>query len=270
MLREIDVDLLQLSALRPSTRLPRVTLHDIARARASGVRPLVVRPLANTLPLRYEIIEGGKSWVVAQRAGLATVAAEVRADLTDDEVRKRLEEEGRQARDPIVESQVIDAMLADEPGLKITALAQREGLPRPTVSHRRRLGRLAPAVQALLSDGQLKEGHARPLVTLPAAEQLRFAKRIVREHLTCRAVEQLVREYHGRAATQPALSQRPAPSSVSPAKDPDQVRAEQMISDHLACRTEFSDAGGKLTVVFHHHDAEVRDGILEKLGAGGM
>ncbi len=76
-------------------------------------------------------------------------------------------------------------------------------------------------------------------------------------------------EYHGRAATQPALSQRPAPPTIPPAKDPDQVRAEQMISDHLACKTEFFDESGKLTVVFHHHDAEVRDGILERLGAGG-
>jgi len=270
MLREIDLDLLQLSALRSSTKLPLVTLHDIALAHASGVRPLVVRPLVNTSPIRYEIVEGGKSWVVAQRAGLSTIAAEVRTDLTDDDVLKRLEEEGRQARDPIAESQVINAMLADEPGLRITDLAKREDLPRPTVSHRRRLGRLAPTVQALLSDGQLKEGQVRPLVALPVAEQLRFAKRILREHLTCRTVERLVREYHGRAVTQGLPSRRLESPIAPPTKDPDHVRAEQMISDHLACKTEFFDESGKLTVVFHHHDAEVRDGILERLGAGGM
>ncbi len=266
MWREIDIDLLTLSKLRSQARLPRVTERDVAIARDCGVRPVVVRPLAGSLPLRYEIVEGVKSWLVAGRAGMTKIAAEVRHELTDDEVLNLLEGEGGPHHNPIAESQAIVTALDQEPGLQITELAARQGLPRTTVSQRLRLARLAPAVQQLLSEGRLKEGHARPLVTLPTADQVRLAKRVLRENLSCRAVERIASDLRG--ATAPTARPSESASRLSPhAKDSDHLRIERMISDHFACQTEFVDDGGRLTVVFHHHDVEVRDGILERLGA---
>jgi len=266
MWREIDIDLLTLSKLRSQARLPRVTERDVAIARDCGVRPVVVRPLAGSLPLRYEIVEGVKSWLVAGRAGMTKIAAEVRHELTDDEVLNLLEGEGGPHHNPIAESQAIVTTLDQEPGLQITELAARQGLPRTTVSQRLRLARLAPAVQQLLSEGRLKEGHARPLVTLPTADQVRLARRAIRENLSCRAVERIASDLRG--ATVPTARPSESAPRLSPsAKDSDHLRIERMISDHFACQTEFVDDGGRLTVVFHHHDVEVRDGILERLGA---
>ncbi|MHB8409529.1 MAG: ParB/RepB/Spo0J family partition protein [Acidiferrobacterales bacterium] len=237
-------------------------------AKTCGVRPLVVRRIPTSVPVRYEIILGAQSWVAAQRAGLLRVPAEI-LDLTDDAAIRLMGEEGGQRPNPLAAAQTIAESFAENPGLRITALAAREGLSRPTVSHRHRLLRLAPAVQALLRAGEIKEGHARPLISLPATEQLRLARRIVREKLSCRAVEKLARVTRGEP-TPAAASSVPSSNTPPPAKDVDQLRAEQMISDHFACRAEYRDDGRTLTVAFHHHDPEVRDGILARLGVSGM
>ena len=71
--------------------------------------------------------------------------------------------------------------------------ANRVGKSRSAVANALRLLELDAAVQKLVQDGALSAGHARALVVLPAALQLKAANAIVEGGLSVRQTEALVK-----------------------------------------------------------------------------
>ena len=75
-------------------------------------------------------------------------------------------------------------------------LAERIGKSRSAIANTLRLLTLEPAVIDLVSTGQLSQGHARALITLPKNEQVAIAKKAVVKRLSVREVEQEVKNYY--------------------------------------------------------------------------
>jgi ParB family chromosome partitioning protein len=82
--RQLDVDLLRPGRYQPRRRFTSEALTELAESiRTEGVvQPIIVRPLPDTAPTRYEIIAGERRWRAAQLAGLQHIPALVRS--TDD------------------------------------------------------------------------------------------------------------------------------------------------------------------------------------------
>ena len=191
MYAELELDLLELSPLRPSSRIPDVTPSEIAAAEASGfVQPIVVRALKRPhgAPNVYEIIEGEKSWILAQRAGLKTILAQVTA-IGDERVRQKLKVAGVQQKDTVAECEYLGSMV--RAGTKAAEVAAKVGKTRSVVAHASRLEKAAPIVLAQFRRGALTFGHIKPLLSLPHKEQERLGFRVEREHLSCRETERL-------------------------------------------------------------------------------
>ena len=178
----IPVTELPVTSIRPNPRQPRHHIDERSLAeleasiRAQGIlQPLLVRKVAD----HYELIAGERRFLASQRAGLTHVPVVVR-DLADEQVLEAalVENLQREDLDPIDEALGYQALIED---LHYTQekVADRVGKDRTTVANALRLLSLPQDVQDLVSRGGLTAGHARALLPLPNADDVRGAAKYV-------------------------------------------------------------------------------------------
>jgi len=184
-----------------------------ASIRAQGlIQPVVVRPRVHG---GYELIAGERRWRAALEAGLSTVPAVIReADDRDTLLLGLVENVAREDLSPIEEARAF-AVLIDEFGLTLSEVAERVGKSKPTISNRVRLLELPSDVLELVGRGDLSEGHARALLSIPDHDvRRRLARRIVRDGLSVRSAERAAKaagaatRERRTSAVDPALAQR--------------------------------------------------------------
>ncbi len=189
---------LPLSAIQANPRQPRgVFAEEELDGLAASIRdvgllqPVVVRPLDDD---RFELIAGERRLRAAKRAGLAKIAAVVRETDDRDLLKEALIENIHRVQlNPLEEGAAYEQLLEDF-GVTQEELAQRLGKARSTLANAMRLLSLPAAVQRRVAAGVLTAGHAKALLGLESREdQETVAERIVREGLSVRATEELVR-----------------------------------------------------------------------------
>jgi len=208
-----------LESVHPNPRQPRkrfepeATSGLAASLRSEGVlQPIVVRPRTEG---GYELIAGERRWRAAREAGLPTLPAIVRdAGDRDTLLLGLVENVARENLSPVEEARAY-AALVDEFELSLGEIAERVGRSKPAVSNRLRLLELPEEVLWMLARGELTEGHARAVLSLPDdAARLRLAKRIGRDGMTVRAAERAAQDGGAKRrrtagpAVDPALAER--------------------------------------------------------------
>lgn len=193
-IREIAVDNIFPNPEQPRTDFDEESLEELA----ISIRELgIVQPL--TLRLNddgtHQIIAGERRWRAARKAGLTSVPAYVRtasdAEVTEMALIENIQREDLNA----VEVALAFKKLIDEYHLTQERLSERLGKKRSTVANHLRLLRLPGEIQVGLRDKKLDMGHARALLSIDnPKKQLGLYKRIVKEGLSVRRVEQLVKE----------------------------------------------------------------------------
>jgi ParB family chromosome partitioning protein len=250
----LPVDAIERSAAQPRKRFDEASLEELAASiREHGVvEPILVRRQG----ARYRIVAGERRWRAAQRAGLQEIPAVVR-DASDRQAFELALVENLQRADlnPIEEAEAYDVLARD--GLTQEEVARRVGKDRSTVANALRLLKLPGEVRDLVREGALDMGHARALLGLPGADEMRkLAQRAVREGLSVRATEALV-----RLRTLPVRKKAPSPQSAS-VRDLAR-RLERRLGTR--CRVvQRSAASGRIEVDYTSLDE--LDGILAKIG----
>jgi ParB family chromosome partitioning protein len=210
---------LPVETIHSNPRQPRRRFEpEAAAGLASSIRlqgvlqPIVVRRRAEG---GFELVAGERRWRAARAAGMATLPALVR-DVEDKDslLLGLVENVAREQLSPVEEARAY-ASLVDEFELSLGDVADRVGRSKPAVSNRLRLLELPEEVLWMLARGDMSEGHARAVLSLPDDEaRRRLARRIVKEGLTVRAAERAAREGGARrrprrtAAVDPALVDR--------------------------------------------------------------
>jgi ParB family chromosome partitioning protein len=213
-LAHIDVDQIHPNPRQPRKDFDGEAVSGLAESiRSQGlIQPVVVRPRVQG---GYELIAGERRWRASREAGAATVPAVIReADDRDTLLLALVENVAREDLSPIEEGRAY-ALLLDEFGLSLAEVAERVAKSKPTVSNRVRLLELPDDVLELVARGELSEGHARALLSIPDHDaRRRLARRIVREGLSVRAVERAAKAAGARTrarrvhAVDPALAGR--------------------------------------------------------------
>jgi ParB family chromosome partitioning protein len=206
---------LPVDSIHPNPRQPRRRFEPEATTGLAGsikqqglLQPVVVRP---RVAGGYELIAGERRWRAAREAGLESLPAVVReADDRDSLLLALVENVAREQLSPVEEARAY-AALVDEFELSLGDVAERVGRSKPAVSNRLRLLELPEEVLWMVARGELTEGHARAVLSLPDDDdRKRLAKRIAREGMSVRAAE--------RAAQAGGATRRPrAASRVDPA-----------------------------------------------------
>jgi len=213
-LAHVPVEQIHRNPSQPRREFDTESVSGLAESiRAQGlIQPVVVRPRVHG---GYELIAGERRWRAALEAGLSTVPAVIReADDRDTLLLGLVENVAREDLSPIEEARAF-AVLIDEFGLTLSEVAERVGKSKPTISNRVRLLELPSDVLELVGRGDLSEGHARALLSIPDHDvRRRLARRIVRDGLSVRSAERAAKaagaatRERRTSAVDPALAQR--------------------------------------------------------------
>ncbi|WP_243337571.1 ParB/RepB/Spo0J family partition protein [Anaeromyxobacter soli] len=242
---------------QPRKRFDEAKLEELAASiREHGVvEPILVRKEGG----KYRIVAGERRWRASQRAGIREIPAIVRETSDREAFEIALIENLQRADLNAIEEAEAYEVLASDHGLKQDEIAKRVGKERSTVANALRLLKLPEEVRDSVRQGQLDMGHARALLAIDDAEAIkRAAQKAIREGLSVRATEALVRSL-GRKE-----SDRPSGGSESPA-----VKAlGQRLQRRLGARCRVvpkSAVAGRLEIEYSSLDE--LDGILGKIGA---
>lgn len=168
-------------------------LADLADSiREHGIiQPLTVRKLQSGY---YQIIAGERRWRAARMAGLSQVPAIIiEADDRKAMELAMIENLQREDLNPIEEAEGFQVLM-DHYNMTQEEAASRVGKSRSTVANALRLLKLIPSVRALVEDGQLSGGHARTLLPLSAELQQKAAETVLKNDLSVRQTELLVKK----------------------------------------------------------------------------
>lgn len=188
------VTMLPLQKVEPNPDQPRRTFdEEELQALADSIaahgilQPLAVRASGGGF---YQIIAGERRWRAARMAGLSEVPVVVLE--ADDRTVMELalvENLQRQDLNPMEEAEGYQRLMK-EYGLTQEEAAARVGKSRPAVANALRLLLLPEEVRSLVEDGTISAGHARAILSLPAARlQKAAAQKIVALRLSVRQAE---------------------------------------------------------------------------------
>ena len=144
----------------------------------------------------YEIIAGERRWRAARMAGLTEVPVIIR-NYSEQEIVEISLIENIQRKDlnPIEEALAYKKLMTSF-NLKQDEVAERVSKSRSSITNSMRLLKLSEAVQKMLVNGSISEGHARALLSIEDTRaQDEIAKKIVNDKLSVRDVEKLVKSY---------------------------------------------------------------------------
>lgn len=187
------------------------------------LQPLVVRPITadyldkfgNSDELRraleehpearFELIMGERRWRASQQAGLGAVPVIVRNTEDDELLREALIENLHRVQlNPLEEAAAYEQLMQDFNNTQ-EELAKKVAKSRPQIANTLRLLRLPSKVQQQVAAGMLSAGHARALLSLPKTTQMEeVARRIIREGMSVRAAEEVVRLNLGASGASPS------------------------------------------------------------------
>jgi len=253
-LQTLPIEYMQRGKYQPRKDMNPEKLQELADSiKAQGIiQPVVVRKIA---PEKYEIVAGERRWRAAQLAGLQQVPVVIKE--IDDRAAMAIaliENIQREDLNPLEEADALRRLL-DEFEMTHQQVADAVGKSRATVTNLLRLIDLHLEVKKLLINRQLEMGHARALLSLDGPKQVAAAHKIVRDGLTVRAAERLVKD---------SQAEHKAPKTRE--IDKDTLRLQEDLTAKLGAKVliEHKENGtGKLVIAYS--SLEELDGILGQI-----
>ncbi len=252
----LPIEFLQRGKYQPRRDMDPEKLKELADSIAAQgvIQPIIVRKIEGEN--KYEIIAGERRWRASQLAELQEVPV-VLKDLDDRSVMAIALIENIQ-REDLTALEEAEALrrLQDEFELTHQQIATAVGKSRTTITNLLRLLELAFDVKVMLAKGLLEMGHARALLGLEESKQTEIANKAVKQGLTVRAVEKLVRE----------LNEGKPVSEVVKKIDPDTLRLQRDLSEKTGAKVEINHQNsGKGKLVFTYTSLEELEGIIRKI-----
>jgi ParB family chromosome partitioning protein len=261
-LQEIPTNAIVPNRYQPREHFDEETLSSLtASVRELGVlQPVLVRRADDG---SYELIAGERRWRAAKRAGLPMIPALVR-DVPDVHALEQALVENLHRQDLIaLEEAAAYQQLIEDFQLTQEDVAQRVGKSRSSIANALRLFQLPPTVQRMIGDGRLSAGHARALLMTPDRErQESLAALVVRDQLSVREIEQLVKvdvspgdDRDG--APEPAAGEAAEPASSTPKlREPAVLELEELLSARLETRVNVSLGASRGRIVVEFADLD--------------
>ena len=246
-LQQIPIADIRPNPNQPRTHFDAQALEELGRSieRYGVLVPIIVRRIGEG----YELLAGERRWRASAAIHKPTIPAIVRAadDQTSLEV-AIIENLQRQDLGAIEEAMGF-AHLMEEYAFTQEQVAERVGKSRPAISNALRLLTLSPAIQAHISCGELSAGHARALLSVSADRREALAEKTIREGLSVRALEDLLRT---------APERKPARHKAS--RSADDGGFEEQLRLHLGTHVALkrSGKGGKIEIRYADESELIR------------
>lgn len=192
-IKEIDLNKILPNPNQPRRDFDEESLRELSDsiAEIGIVQPITLRKMDDGT---FQIIAGERRWRASKQAGKQSIPAYIRT-ADDENVMEMALIENIQREDlNSVEIALAYQHLLEQYHLTQEKLSERIGKNRTTITNYLRLLRLPAQVQVALQKKEIDMGHARALLSLDnPALQIKVYKEIVREDLSVRKVEEMVK-----------------------------------------------------------------------------
>ena len=254
--RSKTLSLIPIEKIQPNRNQPRKTFSEEELTELKNsieskglLQPIIVREKGGY----YEIVAGERRWRAAQLAQLHEIPALIK-ELTDIEVLEIaiIENIQRSNLNPYEEALGYKQLL-EKFNYTQEELASNLGKSRVYITNLTRLLNLPDSVLKFLKDGKLTAGHARALIGVDKA--LEIAKSIVKNELSVRETERLVKEFSKKNLKS---------KSTLKEKDADTEMLESELSAELGFPVSISHNEGEKRgrLVFNYRNLENLDRVI--------
>lgn len=241
---EVRLEQIEVNPFQPRTDFDQEALKELSESiKVQGIiQPITVRKLNNNA---FQLISGERRFQASKLAGLEKVPAYIRT-ADDQQMLEMALIENIQRQDlNAMEVALSYQRLLSECDLKQEQLGERVGKKRATVNNYLRLLKLPPDIQAAVRDGQLSMGHARALINIEDPSfQLDLLKRILKEDLSVRKVEALVK--------QASFPDEPQSETVQKEENKEILSVQDKLSSHFGTKIKIAskDNKGEIKIPF--------------------
>lgn len=245
-----------LEEIRPNPYQPRKVFDEEKMAELAGsikehgvFQPVILKRAVSG----YEIVAGERRCRAAKQAGLNTIPAII-VEFTDNQMMEiaLLENIQREDLNAIEEARAYEAMMT-KLNLTQEKLSQRIGKSRSYITNILRLLNLPKQIQQAVLDNKISTGHARALITLDKETALNLLDRIIKDKLSVRETENIVKGIQLRA------KRKEKPKLV---KDPEIKYVENLLQKKY--RTKIKVANN--TISIKYTDTKDLNRLLELMG----
>ena len=256
-----------LDRIKPNPDQPRVdfddeTMEELTTSiqKIGVIQPITLRELEDGT---YQIVAGERRYRASLMADLKAIPAYVKTVEDEDVMEMALVENIQREDLNAIEIALTYQKLIDSQSLTQEQLSERVGKKRATIANYMRLLKLPAEVQMGIKDKKIDMGHARALVTIPdPVVQLDLYNRIIKEGLSVRKVEAVVKEEAQETKSKNAKKQKPVQKT---SEEFDVLK--QHLSRFFDTQVDFkySKSGkGKITIPFNsNEDLERIIGIFD-------
>lgn len=247
---QINVKTISPSPFQSRKQFNEDKLHDLADTiRQQGIiQPLLVREKAKD---SYELIAGERRLRAAKIAGLSEVPCIVqKIDDATAAMINVLENLHREDLNVIEEAEGI-RQLIEQHSLKHSEIASTLGQSRSSITNKLRILSLSPYCLNALRANKIEMGHAKCLLSINEAHQKKFVDLIIKNNLTVRKLEALLKA----PETQPKMKHLAAPS-------PFIQKIESQLSKLFEAKTTIKNKDGKGKIVIDFKSSDNLDKII--------
>ncbi|MBL4594624.1 MAG: ParB/RepB/Spo0J family partition protein [Flavobacteriales bacterium] len=256
----LSISEIEANPFQPRTQFEEEALVGLSDSiRELGIiQPVTVRKLGYG---KYQLISGERRFRASQIAGLTEIPAFIRIANDQEMLEMALVENIQRENLDAIEVAFSYQKLIEECGLTQEKMSERVGKKRSTIANYLRLLKLPAEIQLAIRTRDISMGHARALVNIDdEKKQLAISRRIVKEGLSVRQVEEIVK---GRKEEEMVSIKK----SATPDLSFSQQKIKEDLSDFLNTNVQLqsnSNGKGKLTIPFATGKGLER--IIELLG----
>lgn len=254
------ISYININDIKPNESQPRKTFDEEKIGELSDsikehglIQPIVLRKAKKG----YEIVAGERRWRACRKAGLKEVPCIIK-ELTDEEnmLIAIIENMQREDLNPIEEAEGLNQMIVTY-GLTQAEVSKSVGKSRPYITNALRLLKLPEEVRDMVSNGELSSGHARAIAGVSGkTAQIKMAEKVVREGLSVREIEKLIKE-------EAAPAKRPAKRRAE--KNADVKRVEEDLKAVLGTKVNLAQSGKKGKIEIEYYSREELERLIELL-----
>jgi ParB family chromosome partitioning protein len=244
---EIGLDLIDVNPYQPRTYFDEEALVELANSikELGVIQPITVRKLDGN---KFQLVSGERRFRASKLIGNKKIPAYIRLANDQEMLEMALVENiQRKNLDPI-EVALSYQRLIDEIQLTQEELSTRVGKKRSTVTNYLRLLKLDPILQTGMRDGFISMGHGRAMINIQNTEdQLAIYEKILREKLSVRQTEELVKNLKSGTNTKPSKKKIPSYIKTS-------IHGISEYFGHKIDITVSSNGKGKILIPFHSEE----------------
>ena len=244
---DLELDAIEVNPFQPRTYFDEEALTELANSikELGVIQPITVRKLEGN---KFQLVSGERRFRASKLIGNKTVPAYIRLANDQEMLEMALVENiQRKNLDPI-EVALSYQRLIDEIQLTQENLSIRVGKKRSTVTNYLRLLKLDPILQTGMRDGFISMGHGRAMINVDDSEdQLAIYEKILREKLSVRQTEDLVKNLKSGTLVKPK-------KKIVPAFVKNSLKDINDYFGHKVDVTLSATGKGKISIPFHSEE----------------